>query len=287
MKVKVVATGVGFRVFNRDISQLPSLVSKNLVEVKYEEYNALPKEAREEETYISQKGNIYNVEVGDSRKGWIDALMFYLEQVTSKQKEPVKLIYNFDSVRPFGERILGFGGTASGPQALKELVQDVVRIIQEIPFDRFRSIDCMDISCAIAKGVIAGNSRRSALLCMFDEGDELCANAKTDLYSNPDMVHKYYRSQSNNTECIGSIHYEEFLDWLKLHPNATEEEVIHYLDWFTPSKKELEKRLQTVKYLGEPGFDHYLMMVYKRYKAAKENRAERNPFNYVDVASNP
>lgn len=252
----MLGVGVGYRVFSSDINQLPELRHKNL-EIEFLPYKALPKNKRLENTeYVN--GHDLFVMVGDSRQGWIDAVMAYLMAVTGKVT-PSKFIYDFGSVRPAGERLNGFGGTASGHGALKGIIADVQRIVQECPDNRLRSVDCMDIMCAIAKGVVAGSSRRSAMICLFEQGDRLCAEAKVGLYTNPSLAHKSYRSQSNNTCCLSD----------------------------KPSLEEIRQLLQTCKTEGEPGFNNYSEMIRRRVEAAKTWRPNEPVEHYSSVGTNP
>lgn len=252
--------GVGFRVFSSDINNLPFITNAS-IELNFENYEPLPKEMREEHTYVYNTESTLFVEVGDSKQGWIDALNYYLQVITDPLCQNSHITFNLNSVRPLGERIKGFGGTASGPEALRGILEDIHRIMGEIPFPsiKMRSIDCMDVICAIAKGVIAGSSRRSALISLFEQCDELMATAKLGLYTNPELAHKAYRSQSNNTACL------------------TER----------PTLEEIQKLLYTCKTEGEPGFNNYSKMIEKRSDAAKKYRPDNPVEWYTNVGTNP
>lgn len=248
--------GVGFRVFSDDIKNLPKVTNK--VTLEFDKYQPLMPEMREEHTYYYFEGNTKYIEVGDSKQGWIDALNHYLDVITIEHREADTVHFNLDSIRPLGERIKGFGGTASGPDALKGIIEDINRIVNESN-EALRSIDCMDIVCAIAKGVVAGSSRRSALISLFEQGDTLMSNAKVGLYTNPELAYKSYRSQSNNTVCLSS----------------------------KPTLDEIKSLLDTCRTEGEPGFNNYYKMIQKRVEAAKKYRPE-NPIEwYTNVGTNP
>lgn len=248
--------GVGFRLFNDDIKNLPKVTNK--ITLKFDEYQPFLPEMREEHTYYYFEENTKYIEVGDSKQGWIDALNQYLDVITSDDQEAGIIHFNLDSIRPLGERIKGFGGTASGPNALKGIIEDINRIVNESS-EVLRSIDCMDIVCAIAKGVVAGSSRRSALISLFEQGDTVMSNAKVGLYTSPELSHKAYRSQSNNTVCLSS----------------------------KPTLDEIKNLLNTCRTEGEPGFNNYSKMVQKRVDAAKKYRPE-NPISwYTNVGTNP
>jgi adenosylcobalamin-dependent ribonucleoside-triphosphate reductase len=254
-------TGVGFRILPSDVEQLPTLKNKN-IQIVSKEYEPKAKKDRREFGLVSTEGTTAYFEIGDSRVGWIEATMFLLNVATLEAYQDITTIrYNYDSVRPAGERIMGFGGTASGPFALQGILGDVCRIINEIPSDCFRPIDCLDICCACAKGIVAGSSRRSALISLFDAHDEECKTCKTGLWTNPDLAHKSYRSQVNIT--------------------AMQEE--------KPSLEYLRElvSLQSFRENGEPGIDNVKEMKQRRREAAIQYRPNADPENYTNVVTNP
>jgi ribonucleoside-diphosphate reductase alpha chain/ribonucleoside-triphosphate reductase len=297
----MLGTGVGFRVFNSDINKLPSIKK---FDIEFEDYNPKDKQDRLEDTTVKvlNSDTIY-VEVGDSRKGWIDSLDTLLRVVFNTYSslklhdtltlnfDIKKIVFNFNSVRSLGERIKGFGGTASGHEALKTLLLDVFNIFNECPTDKLRSIDCLDICCAIAKGVVAGNTRRSALLCLFEEGDDLMANAKVDLFDNPSLKGKYYRIQSNNTEALGTPYLSNLRSYLEANPDATKEEIWKFIDVYKPSVKWIKERFKVVSNAGDPGFCNYLKMIGKKWIAVRKYRpnvAVKNIWEwFCDICSNP
>lgn len=293
----MLGTGVGYRVFESDICNLPRIKQVGNFAVGFQEYIPVSKQERQEETttkttYISEEvaeGGPYEVltiSVGDSRDGWIHAVRILLSLYFSGVSVPDYVNFNVNSIRPMGERINGFGGTASGPEALKGIINDIVAIFEQCPEDKLRSIDCMDIADCIAKGVIAGSSRRSALICLFDEGDELCAKAKVNL---PDD--KQYRWQSNNTECIGSKNVGKLKAFLESNPDSSWDEILDFIDQFKPSKEWFEKRFKVIEESGEPGIYNFLAMSAKRWVAVRKwrpNVAVLEIWNkYCDIGANP
>lgn len=255
----MLGVGFGFRVFAKDIDQLPDLINKSF-SVGFDEYEPLESAYRDEDTYSYVKKDMMYVDVGDSRQGWIDAYMKVFEVATDpKYAEVASIIYNVNSVRPIGERIKGFGGTASGPFALIDIIKGIHEVIIECPGSRLRSVDCMDCICATAKGIVAGATRRSALICLFEQGDELCRKAKDGLYTDPAMVRKSYRKQSNNTEM-----------WHE-----------------RPSLEQLFLMFESIKISSEPGFANYALMQQKRIDAAKKYRPQNPVEWYIEVGTNP
>lgn len=103
--------------------------------------------------------------VEDSREGWVDALksLIYMSTYDDPYAEGVtSLKLDMTRVRPQGEPIRGFGGTASGPAPLVEMLRQVAGIINAAVGRSLTSLEAMEIEHAIAGCVVAGNVRRSA-----------------------------------------------------------------------------------------------------------------------------
>lgn len=289
----MLGVGVGFRVHSKDVNQLPPITQSP--ELVIEEYTPLEKNDRQEDTTIVSVGEEVFVTVGDSRFGWCDAIQILINSFFGIEgwNGVKKISYNFNSIRPMGERLRGFGGTASGPQALMDIIKNIHRIFKEVPGNKLRSVDCMDICCASAKGIIAGSSRRSALICLFEHGDLLCRNAKLGLYSNPDLAHKSYRAQSNNTENVGSIHEKEVLKFAVNNPDLhiDHPKVKAFLMSLRPDRAYFEELFKTIPSEGEPGFDNFPRMQLLRFYAARKREPEISPVTlwdmYCDVLTNP
>ena len=100
------------------------------------------------------------VMVEDSRQGWADALKAVMcSAVTGEQ-----VVLNLTSIRPYGAKIRGFGGTASGPYFLALMLRSVAAIMNDCIKRSFilTSRDCNAIDHQIAVAVVSGNVRRSA-----------------------------------------------------------------------------------------------------------------------------
>jgi ribonucleoside-triphosphate reductase len=140
--------------------------------------------------------------VPDSREGWCELLRRVLEAffVTGKG-----FTYSTVCVRGYGEPIAGFGGTASGPLPLIELINNLIGILVAREGRHVRPLDAADILCAIGSMVVAGNVRRSAIIIIGDAYDKEYLRAKRwDLITLP-----AYRSSANwsvNVEDIEDVH---------------------------------------------------------------------------------
>jgi len=120
--------------------------------------------------------------VPDSREGWCELIRRVLEAylVTGKGFE-----YSTVCIRGQGEPINGFGGTASGPIPLVNLVDKLCAILEARAQSKkrhIRPIDAMDILCAIGEMVVSGNVRRSAIIILGDCNDkEFLTSKRWDL----------------------------------------------------------------------------------------------------------
>jgi adenosylcobalamin-dependent ribonucleoside-triphosphate reductase len=245
--------GVGFRVLPSDVDQLPAFRKDFKVESLPVEI--LPPEQRQEATTLEFDGTTAKITVGDSRQGWVDSLKTLL-QLAFENDEFESVEFNFNHVRPYGDRIKGFGGTASGYAPLQKMLHEVHTIIADAPHAKLRPIDAMDIMCCIGNCVVAGNVRRSAEICLFDPNDTETANAKRGLWTNEKLAHKRYRAMSNNS----GVYFER------------------------PSKDFLKELFQVIRYEGEPGFINGAGHKKRRLAAAQQWRPDEPASNYVDNA---
>lgn len=233
----MVGTGAGFRVLvNEDIAQLPKLRN---VEVIHKEYQPKRKGNRAESTSLkfADQNRQAVIHVGDSKEGWTQSLGFYFQLITKNEYRHItSIVMEYDSVRPKGERLKRFGGTASGHFALQNLFAKITSVIHSKfkgaeQYVDVESIDMLDFANIIAEGVIVGGVRRSAEIGMISAEDTKCIQAKNDLYTqvgeewviNPDIIH---RSLSNNT-------------------------IIH---WDKPTRKFWKWQFEQMRFSGEPAF---------------------------------
>jgi len=114
----------------------------------------------------------YTFTVADTREGWVEIVRCVLNAYVGKGALPAEIDYS--KVRPYGEPIKGFGGTASGPGPLKELCEVDIPSILDPLCDNEEGITgqaIVDIFNAIGKCVVSGNVRRSAEI-MFGEPED-------------------------------------------------------------------------------------------------------------------
>ena len=152
--------------------------------------------------------------IPDSREGWVEALELLLDSFFYGKKLPM---FNYDLIRPFGSPIKGFGGTASGPEPLKEMLDNIKILLDNRIGEELRSIDIVDIMNMIGVCVVAGNVRRSAEIAIGDYTDKEFVTMKD--YNKHANEMKSHRWASNNSVFaeVGKTNYEQFIESIALN----------------------------------------------------------------------
>lgn len=133
--------------------------------------------------------------VQDSREGWVDLLRRVLTSYSGRGSLPKSVDYSL--VRPDGSPIRGFGGTASGPAPLAELVAAIREVLDALVGEEITSEAIVDISNLIGRCVVAGNVRRSAEISFGDPTDESFLTLKDPDTAGESLMH--HRWASNNS----------------------------------------------------------------------------------------
>ncbi|MHA1727713.1 MAG: HNH endonuclease [Promethearchaeota archaeon] len=129
--------------------------------------------------------------IPDSREGWVKALGKVLDGFFLGNNIPQ---FDYSIIRPAGELIKGFGGVASGPKPLKEMLNDIKELLYEKINEPIKSTDIVDIFNLIGKCVVAGNVRRSAQIALGSMDDKDFITMKQD-----SEKLKHHRWASNNS----------------------------------------------------------------------------------------
>ena len=133
----------------------------------------------------------FTFQIPDSREGWVEALKLVIEAYLLGKRIPK---FDFSLIRSAGQPIRGFGGIASGPDPLKDMLMNIQKILEARIGQPIRSLDILDIMNLIGKCVVAGNVRRSAEIALGEATDLefiKCKQDKEKLYS--------HRWASNNS----------------------------------------------------------------------------------------
>jgi adenosylcobalamin-dependent ribonucleoside-triphosphate reductase len=126
-----------------------------------------------------------------------------LESFFFKNRRRVEFDYSL--VRPAGEPIKGFGGTAAGPSPLMELHDSINKMFNGRAGDRISTVDIADLMNLIGKCVVAGNVRRSAEIALGGFDNEEFVNLK-----NPSI---YPERNGYVVEDDGSLTYQNAGGW--------------------------------------------------------------------------
>jgi ribonucleoside-triphosphate reductase len=108
--------------------------------------------------------------VEDTREGWVALVRRVLDSFVGKDTYPD--VVDYSQVREAGSLIRTFGGTASGPKPLRELVESLTTLLIGRVGQMLTSSDIVDIFNLIGRCVVAGNVRRSAEIMFGDLADD-------------------------------------------------------------------------------------------------------------------
>ncbi|URZ16903.1 ribonucleoside-triphosphate reductase, adenosylcobalamin-dependent [Clostridium felsineum] len=226
-------TGVGFRAMQEDVEYLPKM--RKLRNVEHMPYIARSKENRLESTSLEFYKDMAIIRIGDSKEGWIQSLRFFFNIITRKEYSYInEILFNYDSVRPKGERLHAFGGTASGHGSLLNMYKKMTEIINRdnTGSRAVTTLDMLDFATIIAENVVVGGVRRSAEIGLIGADDKACIEAKSQLYT---------QDKSGNWGINNEIS----------HRRNSNNTIIH---WEKPSKNFWHWQLEQMRYSGEPGF---------------------------------
>ncbi len=166
MLILMYGTGVGYSVERQYINQLP-ILPENIV--------------HSDEPLI----------VKDSKSGWAVALNTFIKGIYAGKYMTV----DYSLIRPKGATLKTFGGRASGPEPLKNLIDNIVVITKSAQGRKLNSIECHDIMCLIGDTVVSGGTRRSAMLSLSNLSDGRMREAKADNW----YLTNSYRANANNS----------------------------------------------------------------------------------------
>lgn len=298
----MVGTGVGFKITKEMARGLAPI--RNNVEVIHSEYRPLDAQERLEHTRFDDLGNGYaKIYVGDSKEGWVEALKWYFNVHTYSCHEHVHTLkISYNSVRPKGERLKTFGGTASGYEPLKEMFDGFSKVIKnqidenleplselyiqvsdgtrigftDIPsgYVQVRPIHILDMANLVGNNVVVGGVRRTAEIALFDADDWECILAKYGINGVWDEdAHKKV------IEAMEGAHVS-VPEWLRhfpigdadarpLHHRRMSNNSIAFTD--KPNRSLLHLIYTIMKGEGEPGFVNIRELARRRFIALGVN----------------
>jgi ribonucleoside-triphosphate reductase len=182
MDLLMLGSGVGYSVERSIVHELPRV--KTGVKV------------------VHERSSDADIIVPDSRQGWSRLLHSVLKSYFHTGKS---FTYSTILVREFGAPLKTFGGSASGPGALVDGIEDICKVLDSRAGKKIRSTDALDIANIIGRIVVSGSARRSAQIAIGDPDDVLFLRAKN---WSTGLV-PAWRANSNNS--IYADSYEEII----------------------------------------------------------------------------
>lgn len=223
--------------------------------------------------------------VADTREGWVDLIRTVLNSFVGRGSFPQTIDYSL--VRGRGEPLKTFGGTASGPKPLHDLVVNITKLMLSDAFDlvleadghddwatigltkvqwfghdtpyRITSTQIVDIFNFIGKAVVAGGIRRTAEIMFGEPDDRAFMELKQDTAALND------RRWASNNSVFGYVgmDYTELAQSLAINGEPG-------LVWLDTAKKfgrlndqadNKDWRIQGTNPCGEQGLESYELCV--------------------------
>ena len=190
--ILMLGTGDGFSVESSYTSQIPTL----------------PDEFHTTETTIVFE---------DSKLGWAKGFREYVSLLMNGQIPK----YDVSKVRGKGERLKTFGGRASGPEPLVDLIEFTKMMFIRAAGRKLLTIECHDLFCKIAMIVVVGGVRRSSTISLSDLDDSRMRDAKTGAWYN---THDYRRMANNSAVYNEKPTIGQFMnEWMALYESKSGE----------------------------------------------------------------
>lgn len=155
--------------------------------------------------------------VRDSKRGWAEAYETFVEGLF--RGEICKMDYS--EVRPKGSRLIVFGGRASGPEPLAELVEFTTHVFMLAKGRKLKSSELHEIICKIGSIVVVGGVRRAALISLSNLSDLRMRDVKSgDWYNTKPHLGLANNSAAYTEKPEPEIFMEE---WLALYKSKSGE----------------------------------------------------------------
>jgi ribonucleoside-diphosphate reductase alpha chain len=221
MYISMCGTGVGFSVESKYVNKLPEV----------------PDELHPTDTKIVFK---------DSKLGWASGYREFISLLYSG-KIPQ---WDVSKLRPSGARLMTFGGRASGPEPLIDLLQFTINVFQKAHGRKLSTLECHDIVCKIADIVVSGGVRRSALISLTDLNDDKLRHAKSGNW----WLENNQRALAN----ISAVYenkpdMETFMrEWFALHASRSGERGIFSREASQKAAAKYERRSADIDYGTNP-----------------------------------
>ncbi|MBA7527794.1 Adenosylcobalamin-dependent ribonucleoside-triphosphate reductase [subsurface metagenome] len=152
----------------------------------------------------------FTFQLPDSREGWVESLKLIIEAYFLGKRIPK---FDFSLIRPVGQPIRGFGGIASGPGPLMDMLKNIQEILKARIGQPIRSLDILDIMNLIGKCVVAGNVRRSAEIALGEATDLEFIKSKQD----KEKLYSYRWASNNSIIAVKGLDYSFIADQIAVN----------------------------------------------------------------------
>jgi adenosylcobalamin-dependent ribonucleoside-triphosphate reductase len=126
--------------------------------------------------YKPNKATVQKYNIPDTREGWVESVSALINTYLKADQSDIE--FDYSEIRPAGEPIKTFGGTAAGPEPLMKLHDYIRKIFSKREGTLLTRVDIADIGNLIGVCVVSGNVRRSAELLLGRLDDETFLNLK-------------------------------------------------------------------------------------------------------------
>ena len=232
----MVGSGVGVRVLREDADKLPKI--RTDMKILHKAYSPRRVKERLEYTNLDFSGSTVMIAIGDSKEGWAQALEHYFQILTNSEYSKLDtIIVEYDSIRPRGERLKVFGGTASGYESMMAMLDKIHKVIMMAGvrhgerLTRLAPLDLLDIANIIGENVVSGGVRRTSEIGLIDQDDQDCIKAKSNLYRQVNGRWEIDKSIAHRQMSNNSIFYRR-----------------------KPTREQLHWHLEQMRFSGEPGW---------------------------------
>lgn len=232
----MVGSGVGVRVLKEDAQKLPKV--RTDIKILHKAYDPKPVNKRLEYTDVTFSGTTVTFAIGDSKEGWAQTLDHYFDILTNNEYSRIsEIVVVYDSIRPRGERLKNFGGTASGYESMMTMLDKIHKVIiaagarDGVVRTQLKPIDLLDIANIIGENVVSGGVRRTSEIGLIDAEDKTCIEAKSHLYRQINGRWEIDKSIAHRQMSNNSIYYRK-----------------------KPTREMLHWHMQQMRYSGEPGW---------------------------------
>jgi ribonucleoside-triphosphate reductase len=150
--------------------------------------------------YSPEKMPPFNYVIPDTREGWVESVRYLINSYLRPEQNPVE--FDYTQIRPAGQPIKTFGGTAAGAEPLMKLHNAIRGMFEGRAGQELTRTDIADLGNLIGVCVVSGNVRRSAELLMGRLDDDEFINLK-NYEKNPGRMEWGWMSNNSVEVSVG------------------------------------------------------------------------------------